>query len=338
MNLKKNWKRFLWLPLLVFCLGGGTVWADQTNASNSFSISPLNPDTNLPQSTYYNLTVKPNEEKEIKVRIFNSSSEALTVKVALNDATTNENGVISYSGEGEKDNSLKVAFTSMAHLDQEQVRIHAKGSYDASIKIKVPSEQFTGTVLGGVRVTSVTASNASTSAAIKANIAYSVAVLMTEDGAQPDPSMHLLGVKKESRNYRNYISAELQNSSPRLIKKLEVDAKVYKKNSSKLLYEAKKSEMQMAPNSKFAYGISLENTAFTPGKYRMVVTGTADGKAFSFSKDFEITSKEAKTYNKNSVYVTSEPTNALIFYLMGGIFVVLLLAFVYWLRKRTKGK
>lgn len=281
--------------------------------SNNFSVSPLNPVTGQPQSTYYDLTVKPNEEKDIKVRIFNSSNSEIKVNVNANDASTNSNGVISYTGEEEKDSSLTIPFSTVASLEKSQVTIPKNSSTDVTIHLKIPNQEFSGIILGGIRVTGApNQTKTKETPAVRANVAYSVAVVLKENQQLVDPSIHLLGVKKETRDYRNYISAELQNSAPRLVKKFETQASVYRKGSSQVLYQAKKSEMEVAPNSKFNFGISLENHSFKPGTYTMKVSGNADGKKYSFVKDFKITSKEAKTYNENSVYTDDSNSSSLI--------------------------
>ena len=337
-------KIFLFLSLLLLVLGlHFNVKADSGTPNNSsFSISPLNPNTGQPQSTYYDLVVKPNEEKEIKVRVFNSSNQDIKVNVNANDAATNSNGVISYTGEEKQDASLKVPFSTIANLEQKQVTVPKNGSLDVPIHIKVPAQKFSGMILGGIRVTGVSSqSKESNAPAVKANIAYSVAVVLKEDSQTVAPSMHLLEVKKEVRNYRNYISANLQNSAPRLIKKLEANASVYKQGSTKLLYQAKKSEMEMAPNSNFNFGISLENHSIKPGKYTMKISGKADGTPYSFEKDFTVTAKEAKTNNENAVYASEEQSNTPLTFIvigMGILLVLVLLGYFFILRKRKSDK
>lgn len=326
--------------ILIICFGGA-VKAEHTEQSNSFSISPLNPDTNEPQSGYYNLKVKPSEKKKIKVRIFNSAKEEIEVNVEANDATTNDNGVISYSNEGEIDSTLKIPFSSIATLQQKRVKVPKEGSVDVEIGIEMPKEEYEGEILGGIRVSGVSKSKEATkdTPAVKANIAYSVAVLLTEKTDTMEPIMNLLDVKKENKNYRNYINAQLQNSAPRVIKDLEVHAKVYAKDSSDILYEAKKSGMQMAPNSNFKFGVNLENSVVKAGNYTMEISGKADGLPFSFKQDFNISKEEAKSLNENTVYVTgNSPDNTWVYIIAGALGTTLVLIVCYLAYKKTKSQ
>ncbi len=341
IRIKKYIISFFLLLAAVVCVKISPVFAEVSTSENTFSISPLNPETNEPQSTYYNLKMTPNQVKEIKVRLFNSSDKDIKVKVTLNNAATNGNGVISYAGTEDEDSSLKVPLTSLAKLKDPIVNIPKMGHYDESITIRMPQNSFHGEVLGGIRVTSLSESKIQTKEkpAVKANIAYSVAVLIREEDEKPEASMHLLDVIKENRDYRNCISAKLQNSAPRLVKKLEVNSKIYRENSNKLLYQASRSEMQMAPNSHFNFSTSLENTSIKAGKYTMRVSGKADGKPFSFTRNFSVTASEAKQLNKNAVYVKDEEGGGIsLIYMLIGIIVLLSLILIYLYKKKINRK
>lgn len=322
--LKKKQIRSVIIALCFLFLGWGPLTLAESQ--NGFSISPINPTTGEPQSTYYDLTVVPRQKQTLKVRLFNSQNEDMTVKVQANEAGTNNNGVITYAGQEKQDASLRVPFSRIAHFETEEVVIPKQSSKDVALQIEVPSEPFKGIILGGIRVTEVIKNASKAQAAsVKANVAYSVAVVLREQEETMDPSMHLLGVGQEVRNYRNYLSAELQNSAPRLIKKLETKASVYKKGSNKLLYEAEKTSMEMAPNSKFKFGINLEQRPVKAGKYVMKVSGKADGKPYQFEQEFEITEQEAKALEKNRLYVSDDQSNNNWIWVLVACLVLLLL-------------
>ena len=124
-----------------------------------------------------------------------------------------------------------------------------------------------------------------------------------------------------------------------MVKKLEVEAKVYKKGSNTVVYEASNSEMRMAPNSNFNFGINLENQPFKSGEYTMVLSGKADEEAFNFKKNFEITSKESNSFNKNAVYVEEDNTAKIILYILLGVLAVIVAVlgcYVYRLHKKRR--
>ncbi|EJF48101.1 cell surface protein, partial [Enterococcus sp. C1] len=105
---------------------------------------------------------------------------------------------------------------------------------------------------------------------------YTIGVVLKENTKKVSPEMNLLGVKVEQRNSRNYISSNLQNRAPRIIKDLKVEQKIYKKGTDTLVYESSNSNMRMAPNSNFFYGVNLEDKPLKAGEYTLNVSGTAD--------------------------------------------------------------
>ncbi|EOH93527.1 hypothetical protein UAW_02477 [Enterococcus haemoperoxidus ATCC BAA-382] len=321
-------KKWIGLLLLLVFIGipQSSVYANDEGTQSAFSISPLNSETNQPQSSFYNLMVHRNEEKVLKIRIFNTSLRDIEVLIEANNGTTNDNGITSYLNDTARDPSLQVAFSELAKVKNKIIKVPKGSSVDAEVIISIPEKTFKGVVLGGIRVTSIEEKNNSKSNknAVRNNIAYTVGVILKEEDKEYEPQINLLDIKTEQRNSHNYISAHIQNAAPRIVKKMETTATVYKKGESNVLYKASKSEMRMAPNSNFYFGINLENQPFISGDYIMKIVGSADGKDFSFEKGLTIKNSTAKELNENSVFVDKQPqSNAWMFI---GIGVLLTLA------------
>lgn len=326
------------MMLSCFIISGGITYADGA----TFSMQPLAPDSKEPQNGYYDLTVTPNEKKELTIRIFNAKSEDIKVKVESNNASTNDNGITSYlkQSEKEEDKTLKIPFSEITMIDKTNpITIPANSSIDVNITIQVPEESFQGIILGGIRVTAVEEKkNDEKKAAITSKIAYTVGVVLKEETDEILPDMRLLGVETEQRNARNYISANLQNAAPTMVEKLEVNAQVYKKDGQNILYEASNNTMRMAPNSNFNFGISLENQPFKSGNYTMKVSGKADGKNFSFEEDFEISSQKAKEWNKNAVHVEKNFHFKFSYIVLLFLVVIVITVLIYFLVKQRNKK
>ncbi|MCH3023264.1 DUF3324 domain-containing protein, partial [Listeria monocytogenes] len=89
-------------------------------------------------------------------------------------------------------------------------------------------------------------------------------------------------------NYHTAIVANLQNDQPVILEKLSIDAKVYQQNSDKLLYQTKKANMKMAPNSNFDFVIDWENQPLKEGKYRLKMTATNGVETWTWDEAFTI--------------------------------------------------
>lgn len=328
-------KLILFIVIIMVSLSGTAVISAD---SQNFSITPLNPETKQPQSSYYDLKVKPKEQKVLPVRIFNNSKEEVKVKLEVNNGSTNNNGVTSYLNTGNRDKSLKTSFSDIAKADQTEITLPAQGSKDVNVSVSAPEQAFEGDILGGIRVSALEKTKKSTEGnSVTTNIAYTVGVVLRESDKIIPPKMDLLDVKTEQRNYHNYISAHLQNGAPRIIKKLEATAQVREKDKTQVIYEASKYDMRMAPNSNFYFGINLEDQPFKAGIYIMKVSGKADGQAFSFEKEFEITGKEARTLNSNSVYIEKEsPSQWWIYLIIGGVCLLLIVGSVLYFQRKKR--
>ncbi|EME7220925.1 DUF916 and DUF3324 domain-containing protein [Enterococcus faecium] len=338
--MKSKIKGIISLLFLVFSifLIAPQVLADE---GGGFSVSPIDPETGEVQSSYYDLAVVPGQNLKLQVEIYNSSDKDMKIQVETNTASTNNNGITSYLKTEEQDSSLKVAFDKIAKAESEQVEVPANGTAMANINIELPKEAFEGEVLGGLRFTEIKTEEEKKQQknAVDNNIAYTIGVLLHESDEEIAPEMALNKVFTEQRNGRNYISANLQNKAPRIIRELTVKAQVYEKGTDKLSYEASNDAMRMAPNSNFNFGISLENKKFIPGEYTMKISGTADGVPFDFSKDFTITAKEAKEYNKNSVFVTEDPKPNYLLYIVLVLLLIIVIFIVWFIqKKRWKNK
>lgn len=292
-----------WLVCLLLLLLSPVATSFAQEEGGSFSVTPLNPETGEPQSSYYDLRVKPNEKIELQVMILNSSNKDMTIQVEANHATTNDNGVSSYLKNPVRDSSLLVAFDDLVKVENNLIIVPANSQKNAVIKVSIPKDPFKGQLLGGLRFTEVKLEeNKSQAATLTNNIAYTIGVLLHQSDEKLTPEITMNKIITEQRNYRNYISVNLQNKVPQIVKEMSVYAKVFVQGTDELRYEASNDAIKMAPNSNFYFGISLEDQKFVAGNYTMKITGKADGQMFDFCRDFTISPEKANQYNRNAVF------------------------------------
>ncbi|GEU13459.1 cell surface protein [Bacillus anthracis] len=309
--------------------------ADNNQSSgSSFVVSGNMPDNQLSDSGYFDLQVTPNAEQTLEVVVTNVTNQAIKVRMTLADATTSNNGSVNYqlNEDVERDSSLTTAFTDMASLEQSDYEIAANSAITVPVKLHVSKDDFKGVVLGGITATEIVEETTENSDTDKATtgvtnvFSYSIAAMLREHDEDIAPELVLNDVAAGQRNYRNYINANLQNTTPRIIKEMSVDATVYD-SKGKVAYKASSDQLKMAPNSNFDYGISLEETKFIPGDYSIKMKVIADGVEFNFTKDFTIEATNANQLNKNAVLIDS---NGVAWYIYC-IIAVLSLTLVTWL-------
>lgn len=158
--------------------------------------------------------------------------------------------------------------------------------------------------------------------------------------------MKLSDVSASQINNRNAIVANFRNLAGAYLNQMKVETKIYQKSTGKLVYEQTKEQMQMAPNSSFAYPLFLNGTALKSGNYQYQATVYGNEKSsnndsekyeyqWTFKDDFNIKATEAASLNQTDTMVSSdEKPNMLLIIL--SIVIIILLIFIAYLLIRKK--
>ncbi|HIB1912183.1 TPA: DUF916 and DUF3324 domain-containing protein [Enterococcus faecium] len=307
-------------------------YADEQSAP--FSITAVDPETDKELSGYYDLLLKPNESKTLKVRVFNSSKNPIELSVEANTAWTNDNGITSYEKKDKKDDSLVASFEDMTEVSVNKLNIDTNGFKDILVDVKMPDRQISGQILGGIRVSQIEDKKKEQTHAVSNQYSYVIGVLLCQSKDKINPQILLNEVGPAQVNGKNIIFGNLQNCQPTIIKKLTAHAQIYDKDGN-LRYEREANNMRMAPNSNFDYQVSLDDAALEPGDYIFKIEGLADDVAYKFSKGFTVSDKEAKQYNKTAVYVeTQTGLESYVLILIVAVLLIIIGTFYYIYRKR----
>ena len=313
---------------------------------NSVAASELNfgVKTELPenqtdqQKSYFDLAVKSNQKQTIFIELTNTTNKAVTIEPQINEAKTNNNGNVQYDQNSiKRDANLKKAITDYVKVPNEIV-IPSNDKVRLPIKIKVPKEGFEGILLGGILLQQKASELKQTKGTkeklgIKNNYAYVVGLQLTEKKRIIKPELGLNDVKANQKNYRNVITANLQNKTPGLLNQLQVKAKIFK--NEKLIYSHEQKGMQMAPISNFDFAIPLKGEELKPGKYTLELDAKSFENTWHFTKKFEIKSSEAKQLN--STDVTLKNNNTWLFIGIG-IFVLILCILLVFIMKKKRNR
>lgn len=290
------------------------------------------------QVSYFDLRTQPGQEQQLKVVISNTSNTTQRFAVSVNQAVTNDNGVIDYSQSDPKlDPSLTVGMKDIfTRAADQHVTVPANAQKTVVLTLKMPATKLRGTLLGGVYVAQLQGKTAKPTApiSIKNAFAYAIGVELRE-GALVQPNLVLHQVKATQINRRNFITANLQNPEPGLMSGLKVNAQVMKAGQSQLkpLIQQQQSKMGMAPNSNFNFAIPWGNKTLPAGQYVLHLTAQAGKQNWQFTRNFTIAHKTVKRLNKTVVTPTKQPNHWL--YLVLGLIIALLLAIIGYLIYRN---
>ncbi|EOH95016.1 hypothetical protein UAW_02095 [Enterococcus haemoperoxidus ATCC BAA-382] len=329
------------LPLVVVFLGClvGTVnvWAQDAG----YEVKAIPSATQVDQAkTYFDLRIEPKESETIKVKVTNQSNQERIINTQVKTATTNSNGVVEYI-KSDQNQSIDLPYdlSKLIQTKTPKIKLAPHESKEVEYTITMPEKDFSGILSGGIIFTSKNTDqteDSTASVAIKNQFGYVIALVLHGKN-EVEPDLSLSKVSLGQVNNRNVIFAHLANPKAAYLNRLNLTATIKKKNTDKILYETKKNERQMAPNSIFNYPISLQETEFKPGKYLLSLHAESKGKNWDFEEEFEIKAEEAKKMN-DQAYIHQDKHNYWLYLILFLIFLVLILLFILYKKRQQKIK
>lgn len=334
-----HWKAILGLFVIVLAfLRPTVVFGEETL---NFHVTPELPQSQIEgAASYYNVNLNPGETETLVLMMKNDKEEPIEVKVTAHTAFTNVNGVVEYGKTAEQaDPTLPYSLDELIE-PIDTIKLEAKESKRVELTLNMPADSFEGVLAGGLRIEEVRPEeddeDSGESIAIKNEFSYVVGVLASNSRSSVQPDLELLDVFADQVNYRNVISATLQNFTPTFVNRLEVEATVHREGEDEVLYEANQSQMQMAPNSNFNFPISLEGDRFQSGEYVLNMTTRSGEEEWKWTKKFTIEADEARKLNRADVTIDTS-TN---WWMIGaiGLFLMILAIAIYVLLQKRKQK
>lgn len=328
------------LPLIGFvfgCLVGTlNVWAQDADYEVKAIPSIKQVDKT---KTYFDLRLTPEETHTVKVKVTNKSDQERTINTKVKTATTNSNGVVEYINSDQNQSiDLPYDLSKLVKANTPAITLAPHESKEVDYAIAMPKKDFSGILSGGIIFTSDSmeekSAESTADVAIKNQFGYVIALVLHGE-KEVTPDLQLSKVNLGQINNRNTVFAQLTNPKAAYLNKLNVNVKISKKNTDKVLYETEKSDLQMAPNSVFNYPVSLQETEFKPGKYVLAVHAESKGKTWDFEEEFEIKATEAKKLN-DQAYIHQDKNNYLLYIILLFVLFVLILLFVLYRRRQQK--
>jgi len=331
----------LWLLIaLFFFLPHPTVQAEEAGL-NTY-VTPLFPESQVDESKgYYELLLSPGQKETLRLEVGNSSSEPINVQVTPHTAYTNTLGNVEYGKDAEEvDPTLPYSLDELM-TPSEVITVAGNETKVIEIPLQMSKDAFEGYLAGGLRITEVKEEEdrdapEGEGVAIKNEFAHVVGVVVSNTRDSVQPELELLDVFADQLNYRNVISATLQNFTPTFVNQLAVEATVKRAGEDDVLYKAEKEMMQMAPNSNFNFPISLEGDRFRSGNYVLELTATSGENEWSWTREFTIEADEARKLNREDVMIDSGVN----WWMIGAIILLILMLglvlYLMWQKKRAR--
>ncbi|MBP1042559.1 DUF3324 domain-containing protein [Vagococcus sp. BWB3-3] len=290
-----------WLLTVLFSLILPNVAYAEDNQATYFVKPLLTENQRKDVADYFDIQLSPDGKQTLQLEIHNNTAEKMTFATVIENAITNDHGVIEYQHDAkEYDQTLKHQLTDLAKVE-ETIEVDGGSVGKVEVAVTMPGETFDGIVLGGIRVSEKLSEENQKQSGISNVFSYVIPIKLWQNDTVIPNKLNFKGVTIGQQSFENVIKARLQNPQAAILRGLTLEAKVFKKNGQ-AVYEEKQEEMKLAPNSSFDYAISLGTNEFKAGKYYLELTAKAEDLNETWKEEFEITGKEAKELNDELVF------------------------------------
>lgn len=303
-------KNYSWiLPLVAIFLMLFPIVGQASEGSLNFYVTPSFPESQVEGSnSYFDLNLSPGDTETLSLELRNANSEPIQVQVTPHTAYTNVHGVVEYGKNAEEPDTSLIHSIDTLIEPSEVIELAGNETKVVTVPLHMPEESFEGFLAGGLRISEVKEEQEEVDSneegvAIKNEFTYVVGVVLsnTRDSVQPD--LDLLDVFADQLNYRNVISATIQNFTPTFVNRLAVEATIQRAGENDVLYEASEEMMQMAPNSHFNFPISLNGDRFQSGEYVLNLTARSGEEEWTWTHPFTIEADQARALNRSDVTI-----------------------------------
>lgn len=315
---------------------------DKNISSAGFTYNIKYPDSQISKNGYLDLLLKPSQEQSFSLILSNPSDEEVNIDINIEGAKTNKNGVIEYSpNDIPNDKSLKYPFEKILS-GPTNVKLNAKETKNIEFKIVMPSEEFDGIVVGGVSLIRSLKDDNETDekgTQIKNRYRYVVPVVLRNNQEEVIPKLELQKVYPEQLNAKNTIYIDFSNINAVFFDNMSVEVQILEKGKETVLYQTKKNDMRMAPNTLIQFPVSMQGEKMIPGDYtaKIQVKGSK-GVIENWTQDFKISKEQADKYNERDIGLYEEKSTNWKLILMIVLGTVILIAIIYFVLSKLKHK
>lgn len=312
---------------------------------SSFGYSVIFPENQIQKEIgYYHLKMSPSQKQTVQIEFTNTGNKKVTVKISLNGAKTNSNGVIEYGNSNIKnDASLKFDFKDIVSAP-DKVELAVGETKTIDFNIEMPETSYDGVIAGGIELLQEgqdKVDKQSNSMVIN-EYAYVVGMLLQETDKKITPKLKLNTVRPGQANYKNTVYVEYSNTSPEFVNNMTTEVQISKKGEQFVRYERKQSKMRMAPNSFISFPVLMNGEKMEPGNYTATILVSADKEINErWEYDFEITQDEADKFNERDVGLEQEASfdwKIIAIAIIGFFLLVIVLFLVISNFKKNKNK
>lgn len=296
----------------------------------TFMIYPEIPKDNLGGNKlgYFNLKLKPNAEKTLKIKVFNPTDKPITVNVSAKDAQTADDGRIDYLSDDPVAKKLLPSPGSHYLQFKPRVVVPSKSQEWVNVKVKMPATDFKGKKALAINLAAMGKNGGSI------NNRYVYAVGVTLNGTKlPAKKLQRLAMPKMKTGFVDKQAAlqfKVTNPDPVFLKKGHLSIKLTNQKLGFFNYKLDLKKMHIAPNSTFNANLLLGGKRLVAGRYTMIAHFKSDQYQRQIKKTVQITKTDARYINDHNVAYQKKRKMLIIII---SAYAVLGIVLIYYIRK-----
>lgn len=315
-------------------------------AGAGFSISPVYPSNDVGRHAgSFNVLAQPGTLQDLAVKLVNNEDKDRTIQIQLNTAYTSTDGSLQYSlqkKELPKDNTIRYYISDLVPKPRVQnVKIKAKSSGYVTFQLQIPKTGWNGYLLGGFFAMPVNENTETTTqkgTLLRQKFGLSIPVaLRTNKNYQTSINLRLNAIRPKMLPGNVLgVGINVQNTRPWYTQNnLDINAKITRKGSKKVLHQKSLVATSFAPNSNYDYGVSWQGKPLEPGKYHLSWKSSIGGvKNWNFERDFTISNADAQRLNNEAGF----KPNYLWLWILLAILLIILIGTVAYYYGRKKNQ
>lgn len=307
---RPHWYLFVFLIGFLFCY-----FPLQTQAAGAgYGVSPLLPENQLDDATYFNLLVTPDNTQELHLQLSNQEDQAKTLKITPATASTSNTGTIQYTTT--KAELLNGPVLSELLSPPQTITLQGKETKIVTFTLTLPKQPFQGILLGSFFIEEV--NQDTSSPGLNNQFAYEIGLMIRESKKLPAPKLSFNNLQLKN----NDLSIQLANQKGRLSVGTLKATLVGKE-------QAFSKELQLAPNTDAQIGLPFEELPTGASTLKLTFT-TDNGKRFEYQQAIYL-------HNRGDEMKLTKLPIPWQWIVVGGIFVALLiLTTVIFIIKKTR--
>lgn len=311
------------------------------------TVYPVYPDNqSLDHRGYYHLDVEGGQEQTVYIDIENHTDDEVIVEVYPVDSFTAPTGGILYSEEMDEEESRilspDLAISNFITTERE-ITIPPNTVESVPFTIFVPDVE-SGQFIGAIRVVAsvpdedeeVDENTDNANVVIKNRISFTTAVqLDLPQEAESDFSFGETNVRTRPANRELLI--EMINNAQIILRGTTGKYRVVYEEEE--LFSGEIQEFTMVPNTAIYFPVPWETEHIDPGEYTVFLTANVLGEELEEVRTFTIETEKSREHEElivGEITEASAPSIPVWLWIIGGVGIVVLLGFGYWLGARGK--